>query len=414
MAKVFTREEFYELVWSKPMTHLAKEFAISDVALHKICKKHDIPNPPLGWWAKKAAGKSVTQTPLPQAELAHLGRITIADGDLSREPAEVKRIREDARVLASESGSSQTELRHPIIEGTITWLKKAKPSERGIFATESVGLVRCEIGLASIERLAIALPRIVQAASMQGFQLVADDGFAKFKSDTESVDFSIIETVRRQKHVLTAGEMAKQEAWERKRDRERHQSRWFDVFGEMPSFREWDYNPTGLLSFEFEHIYFWGGSSPRRSFKDAKVQRLEAMAVDIAVGLTVFAAAKTAERLLRENERQRIEEERIRRELAARAKHIEDRRIAGLDSILGELAELDRLQRLVARLSEEAGATLGPRLAAFRAWSEERLAKHEARLSTKGLEVRFENDQLFGNDDDHDYGAKKSWQPSWR
>ena len=39
VARVFTREEFYELVWSKPMTHLAKEFAISDVALHKISQK---------------------------------------------------------------------------------------------------------------------------------------------------------------------------------------------------------------------------------------------------------------------------------------------------------------------------------------------------------------------------------------
>lgn len=68
MARVFTREQFYELVWSKPMTHLAKEFAISDVALHKICKKHGIPNPPLGWWAKKAAGKKVKQTPLPEAK----------------------------------------------------------------------------------------------------------------------------------------------------------------------------------------------------------------------------------------------------------------------------------------------------------------------------------------------------------
>lgn len=67
VARVFTREQFYELVWSKPMTHLAKEFAISDVALHKICKKHGIPNPPLGWWAKKAAGKKVKQMPLPEA-----------------------------------------------------------------------------------------------------------------------------------------------------------------------------------------------------------------------------------------------------------------------------------------------------------------------------------------------------------
>jgi hypothetical protein len=86
VARVFTREEFYELVWSKPMTHLAKEFAISDVALHKICRKHGIPNPPLGWWAKKAAGKKVKQTPLPPAKAGTADRITIAGADLSRNP----------------------------------------------------------------------------------------------------------------------------------------------------------------------------------------------------------------------------------------------------------------------------------------------------------------------------------------
>ena len=56
MGRVFTRGQIYEFVWSKPMTHLAKEFAISDVAPHKIYRKHAIPNPPLGWWAKKEEG----------------------------------------------------------------------------------------------------------------------------------------------------------------------------------------------------------------------------------------------------------------------------------------------------------------------------------------------------------------------
>lgn len=68
MSQRFTREEFYELVWSKPMTHLAKDFRLSDVALHKICRKHDIPNPPLGWWAKHAAGPKVKRIPLPKAK----------------------------------------------------------------------------------------------------------------------------------------------------------------------------------------------------------------------------------------------------------------------------------------------------------------------------------------------------------
>jgi hypothetical protein len=48
VARTFTREEFYDLVWSKQLTQLSKDFFLSDVVLHKICKKHGIPNPPLG------------------------------------------------------------------------------------------------------------------------------------------------------------------------------------------------------------------------------------------------------------------------------------------------------------------------------------------------------------------------------
>src|SRR5690606_26101274 len=89
------------------MTHLAKEFAISDVALHKICRKHGIPNLPLGWWAKKAAGKKVKQTPLPEAKPGAPDRITIADGEFSRESANLAAAREQARVLASDGGDNE-------------------------------------------------------------------------------------------------------------------------------------------------------------------------------------------------------------------------------------------------------------------------------------------------------------------
>lgn len=49
-----TREKLYTLVWKRPMRTLAKEFGLCDVALHKICRKHVIPTPPVGYWAKKA------------------------------------------------------------------------------------------------------------------------------------------------------------------------------------------------------------------------------------------------------------------------------------------------------------------------------------------------------------------------
>ena len=52
------RSELYELVWTRPVTELAKEFGISDVALAKRCRALNIPLPPRGYWAKVAAGQS--------------------------------------------------------------------------------------------------------------------------------------------------------------------------------------------------------------------------------------------------------------------------------------------------------------------------------------------------------------------
>lgn len=45
--KRLTRKELYDLVWSKSMRALAKDFNLSDVGLAKICKKHNIPRPGL-------------------------------------------------------------------------------------------------------------------------------------------------------------------------------------------------------------------------------------------------------------------------------------------------------------------------------------------------------------------------------
>src|SRR3546814_18258942 len=119
MSRTFTREELYELVWSKPMTHLAKDFALSDGALHKNCRKHAIPNPPLGWWAKKAAGKPVKRTPLPRLKRGIGGKITIAGGELRQEAELIAAARENARVLAS--ATHRSEERRVGQECVLTW-----------------------------------------------------------------------------------------------------------------------------------------------------------------------------------------------------------------------------------------------------------------------------------------------------
>jgi hypothetical protein len=52
-----TRQTLHDLVWSKPMSELAKDFGMSDVGLAKRCRAVDVPIPYRGYWARKAAGQ---------------------------------------------------------------------------------------------------------------------------------------------------------------------------------------------------------------------------------------------------------------------------------------------------------------------------------------------------------------------
>ncbi|OAJ62751.1 hypothetical protein A6V36_20480 [Paraburkholderia ginsengiterrae] len=64
----FQREELYEQVWTEPVTKVAKRYAISDVGLRKICLDLEVPLPPVGYWAKLAAGRAVKRPPLGTAK----------------------------------------------------------------------------------------------------------------------------------------------------------------------------------------------------------------------------------------------------------------------------------------------------------------------------------------------------------
>ena len=63
-----SREELYRLVWTEPMTKVAPRFGLSDVGLAKVCRKHQIPRPPVGYWAKAGVGKHVEPEPLSELD----------------------------------------------------------------------------------------------------------------------------------------------------------------------------------------------------------------------------------------------------------------------------------------------------------------------------------------------------------
>jgi hypothetical protein len=73
------RSELYEKVWSVPVTRLAKELGISDVGLAKVCRRHAIPIPPRGYWAKLKVGSRPSRTPLPAPELDVVVHFAMSD-----------------------------------------------------------------------------------------------------------------------------------------------------------------------------------------------------------------------------------------------------------------------------------------------------------------------------------------------
>ncbi len=60
-----TRDQLYQLAWSKPMRHLAKDYGVSDRGMAKLCARNQVPVPPRGYWARKRSGHKVVQPPLP-------------------------------------------------------------------------------------------------------------------------------------------------------------------------------------------------------------------------------------------------------------------------------------------------------------------------------------------------------------
>lgn len=61
-----SRWKLYAKVWETPISRLASELGISDVALRKACIRHDIPVPPRGHWARLTAGHELVAPPLPR------------------------------------------------------------------------------------------------------------------------------------------------------------------------------------------------------------------------------------------------------------------------------------------------------------------------------------------------------------
>ncbi|MGO4560185.1 hypothetical protein [Mesorhizobium sp. 2RAF21] len=62
-----SRKKLHELVWSKPMTEIARIYGIRDQHIAQACDAHDVARPRTGHWQRVEHGKRVETVSLSNA-----------------------------------------------------------------------------------------------------------------------------------------------------------------------------------------------------------------------------------------------------------------------------------------------------------------------------------------------------------
>lgn len=280
----------YQEVWKLPVTEVAKKYAVSDVAIHKICKSLNVPTPPLGYWAKLRAGKHVEIPPLPKSDQPdtktglrtenEYAQITVEQ--LSHLPEE-----DQITIMAVASQIRLTDERDKLHSKVAAYQKKAKtgqPSE----ITDSVAKE-------TIPRVIRILDTIVKAIELLG--VTVDDALL-FNIGQDFVMLRFSEATTEIRHELTREEKLSMLKYED----ERKHGHW----ASKPNIRKYDHVFNGWISV---------GIGDKRRIRDSKSMLLEDRLGEILIA--IFSAIND-KKLVREEreeaERKRAEEQRKKEE----------------------------------------------------------------------------------------------------
>ena len=389
----------YDLVWSRPMTKVAEDFGISDVALKKICDKHWVPTPPRGYWAKRDAGKPTKQiqfysTADPQHEhiVIHGSRNILAPEvrEVLEQERERRKTKPKATSPAEVAPTVPPQDIHAAIIATAKALRKAKPGAEGAVGASGPGCCGTEIGVASLERTIAVLDSIARALDARGLKLEPIGNCMRVAIASDNLTFSLVERIEKRNHVPTMDELAKEERLRKKQERNAQLGIW--SLNQERAYPEFDSVRTGELSIQIKDEYVRG---LRRNWADGKRQKLESLVDDIASGVFAYLAGVKARR--EEHERWQREWER-RQRLAAIARAREEREVKRGDFLRRLVAisrEADELKLFLARLRDALPESPSGDLARLLEWADARLERLEGELAPDDISAALDEQILF-------------------
>ena len=195
--KVITigRQELYDRVWSTPMTAVCRDYGISNVGLAKVCRRHKIPCPPRGYWAKKHSGKTARRTPLPVCSDLNLQTVEFhPTPPKPPEPAvvfdaDVAVLLEKARALPSVLVPSALRDPHPLVAEARTRFEGAKPDVHNLVSPLWTGTptLSVSVGSATVPRALRFLDALIKAIQKLGGRIEVREREHNHRHETVAV-----------------------------------------------------------------------------------------------------------------------------------------------------------------------------------------------------------------------------------
>ncbi|WP_037336580.1 hypothetical protein [Salinisphaera hydrothermalis] len=329
------------------MSQLARRFGISDVGLAKTCRRHEVPWPPRGYWAKKRSGRKTVQTklvPVSDPYLEHTG--LRLKGPVEREvpvPVDPRVAFEKDKANAIVVSAQLSEL-HPLAQRALASLQAAKSGENGLRrprAKQALDIAVSETQIARSVRLMSALITALEARELkvEVVKSSSDQSRTAISVDGQTLYISLIEKVRREDHVPTPKEAAAI-----KRD---PHYRW-----RLPNH---DYIPTGMLTLSVDNACY---GVFQRTWSDTPRQRLEDRLNKFVIALYGIAEANRLQEERRAREQREREEQARLAELKRKSEALEKARIDDLSERLALWQEAAKIRQFAAAVetSHAAGA----------------------------------------------------------
>lgn len=297
-SKVLSREELFEKVWTMPTIKVAEELGISDVAVAKICKKHGIPKPPLGYWSMLKHGKKVKRPELPPLKDEKLKIITIVGSEGYRlylnkasRPEGTPSI-----VVVSEALSSP----HALVRKTKSAFSEKRVDQYGRMYSLEKEILNISVGLKSFDRALRVMDALIKALDAKGIEVrVLSSKYWQGESWRTAAIVNDEEVIFKMEEPSVRVEVPKNE-----------KDKW--------SYRTHDYKPSGRLKLTIE---VWGIDEFQKVWSDTEKHPIETKLDSFIQGLVLMSGGIKKQNLKRaEEDRRREEQKRLWAEEAEKEK----------------------------------------------------------------------------------------------